>query len=133
MSKFAVYTDDSGIIPQSLLPSTANSIILSHLTADSELRPNEGFVADGAGSRVFSLPVAPPPIGTTFSVYGGDAAGWRITQNAGEVIVFGEKTTPTGVGGYLESTDSKDHVELIYIGSGQYRVRNAMGTLSGLA
>jgi len=38
---------------------------------------------------------------------------WRIAQNASQKIHFGNITTTTGVGGYLENTHARDSVEIV--------------------
>ena len=38
---------------------------------------------------------------------------WRIAQNAGQIIHFGNQDTTTGIGGYLDSTNQYDAIQLL--------------------
>lgn len=74
---------------------------------------SHGYIANGAGTVVFTLP-ANSVVGDLIRVTGmNNATGWRIAQNAGQTIHFGASNTTTGVGGYLESTAIYDAVEIV--------------------
>jgi hypothetical protein len=75
---------------------------------------NNGYITNNAGLVTCTLP-ASAAIGDTVIVQGKGAGGWRIAQNAGQTINFGSSPTTTGVGGYLESTNDFDSIELICI------------------
>jgi hypothetical protein len=59
------------------------------------------------------------------------AGGWRIAQNASEVIHFGKTDTTTGTGGYLESTLARDSVELICcVTDNEWNVVSSIGNIT---
>lgn len=76
---------------------------------------DSGFIANRAGLVTITLPTT-AAIGSIMRVTGiNTAVGWRIAQNAGETIYFGTSATTTGVGGYLESTEIRDSVEIVCV------------------
>jgi hypothetical protein len=75
---------------------------------------DSGYIANNAGLVTLTLP-STAAIGDTIIVQGKGAGGWRIAQNAGQTINFGASPTTTGAGGYLESTNQFDSVELLCI------------------
>jgi hypothetical protein len=48
-------------------------------------------------------------------VQGKGAGGWKIAQNAGQTIHFGNVDTTTGATGYLASTNRYDSIQLLCI------------------
>jgi len=52
-------------------------------------------------------------LGSILEVVGKGAGGWRIAQNAGETIHFGNINTTAGTGGYLQSTLTYDAIRLV--------------------
>ena len=74
---------------------------------------NNGYVANNASQVTITLPDT-AAFGSVVKVMGKGAGGWKIAQNAGETIRWNESTvTTTGTGGYLESTDDHDAIELV--------------------
>ena len=74
--------------------------------------PNNGYVSDSGATIVFTLP-ATANFGDVLRVVGKGAGGWTITQNAGQIIIFGVDSTTVGVGGSLASTVQSDCIELL--------------------
>lgn len=73
---------------------------------------NNGYLADNAGLVTLTL----PSTATQFSVIavaGIGAGGWTIAQNANQKIIFGNKTSTTGVGGSIASTNANDCVYML--------------------
>lgn len=75
---------------------------------------DNGYIANNAGLVTLTLPTT-AAVGSIVRVVGKGAGGWRIAQNASEIIHFGASDTTTGVGGYLEFTQQYDAVELVCI------------------
>lgn len=74
-------------------------------TTGISLVANTGHVAayTGIGTLNYTLPLTASP-GDTFIIIGGSINGWRINQNAGQLIHVGDYATTAGVGGFLAST-----------------------------
>jgi hypothetical protein len=51
--------------------------------------------------------------GATMRIAGLSSSGWKLTQNASQLIHFGTATTTTGTAGYLASTQACDSIELV--------------------
>jgi hypothetical protein len=73
-------------------------------------------------------------VGKTFAVQGKGAGGWRISQAVGQQIHFGEVSSTSGTGGYIESTSPSLQyaaVELICITADTiFAVRNSSGVIN---
>jgi len=89
-------------------------IIWNEVTGTSQAAAvNNGYVANNASQVTITLPDT-AAFGSVVKVMGKGAGGWKIAQNAGETIRWDESTvTTTGTGGYLESTDDHDAIELV--------------------
>jgi len=78
--------------------------------AAQALVSQNGYIANNPVQTIFTLPVL-AAIGDTFAVTGMNTnLGWRVSQNGGQTIYFGEVATTPGAGGYLESTRIRDTV-----------------------
>ena len=75
---------------------------------------NNGYITNNAALVTATLP-ATAAVGDVVRVAGKGAGGWRVAQNAGQTIHFGNQDTTTGAGGYLEFTNRYDSVELLCI------------------
>lgn len=73
-----------------------------------------GYITNNAGLVTVTLPTT-AAVGSIVRVAGKGAGGWKVAQNASEVIHFGNVDTTTGTGGSLASTDTNDAVELLCI------------------
>lgn len=91
---------------------------------------NWGYVANNASQVALNLPVK-ADFGKRIIVSGKGAGGWKITQNAGQKIVFGSEETTEGTGGYLESTTQYDEVELIcHEANNVWIVKSSIGNIN---
>lgn len=72
---------------------------------------NNGYVSNNAGLVTLTLPVS-AAFGSTISVVGLGAGGWKIAQNASQLIHLGNSVTTTGTGGSLASSDRYDSITL---------------------
>lgn len=75
---------------------------------------NTGFIPNNASLVTLTLPAA-CIIGDSFQIQGKGAGLWRLAQNAGQTIHFGNVSTTTGVGGYIEATHRYDSFEVVCI------------------
>lgn len=91
---------------------------------------DKGYIANNASLVTLTLP-AIADIGSVVSVSGKGSGGWRIAQNAGQSIYYGNTTSTTGVGGYLESTHERDTVELLCVTANtEWQVQDNQGILN---
>ena len=75
---------------------------------------NNGYITNNAALVTVTLPNT-AAVGSIVRIAGKGAGGWRVAQNASEIIHFGNVDTTTGTGGRLDSTDTNDAVELLCI------------------
>lgn len=76
--------------------------------------PNRTYVANNASQVVLTLPDT-APVGSRIKVIGKGAGGWKIAQNASELIRYRGLATTTGTGGYIQSLNDEDVVELVCV------------------
>ena len=75
---------------------------------------NNGYITNNPALVTLTLPTT-AALGTTLSIAGKGAGGWKIAQNAGQEIFFGTIATTIGATGYLQSTQQFDSIELLCI------------------
>lgn len=75
---------------------------------------NNGYITNNAGLVTVTIPTT-AAVGSIVEVAGKSAGGWKVAQNASEIIHFGSVDTTTGTGGSLASTNRYDSVRLICI------------------
>jgi hypothetical protein len=71
-----------------------------------------GYVPNNIAQVSLNLPTT-AVFGDIIRIVGKGSGGFRITQNAGQVIVFGMLSTTLGITGYLESNDRRDSVIIL--------------------
>lgn len=91
---------------------------------------NTGYIANNASRVVFTLPNT-ASVGDVVRVSGKGAGGWRIGQNTGEIIHFGDLDTTTGTGGYVESSQVRDAIELVcVVQNTEWNVISSVGNIT---
>ena len=92
---------------------------------------NNGYFANNSGLVTITLP-ATSAVGSEIEVVGiNNATGWKIAQNAGNQIFFGNQSTTSGVTGFLSSTATYDTVRLIcFTANANWVVVSTMGNIT---
>jgi hypothetical protein len=91
---------------------------------------NNGYIANNASLVTVTLP-STAAIGQTVSVAGAGAGGWKLAQNASQLVHFGTSVTTTGTGGSLASVNQYDAVEVVCIvANTTWTVINSQGNLT---
>jgi hypothetical protein len=95
--------------------ASTNGIAWTEVTGTSQaMAVDSGYIANNAGLVTLTLP-ATAVVGDRVRIAGKGAGGWRCGQNAGQTINFGNTATTAGVGGYIDSTNQYDALELLCI------------------
>lgn len=81
-------------------------------TTTRALAVGEGVIANNAAQVVITLP-ATAAVGSTFSITGIGAGGWKLAQNAGQTVYYGVAASTTGAAGYVESTHIRDSITFV--------------------
>ena len=90
---------------------------------------DNGYIANNAALVTLTLPDT-AALGSVIKVVGKGAGGWRIAQNASEVIHFLGQDTTTGVGGRLDSNNQYSAVELLCtVADTEWTVLTASGNI----
>ncbi len=92
---------------------------------------NNGYIANNAGVVTITLP-ATSAVGDIVRVTGiNNATGWKVAQNSGNQIFFGTTSTTAGTGGSLQSTQTRDAVELVCTStSANWQVISSIGNIT---
>lgn len=110
-----VQLDGDGKLPAvdgSRLTGIISDLSWNTITADTNAAPDNGYVADSPSLVTLTLP-ATIAKNKTVRMVGKGTGGWKIAQNANQVIHFAGYDTTTGTGGNIASTDKSDSVELL--------------------
>jgi hypothetical protein len=73
---------------------------------------DNSYITNNASLVTITLPSS-MALGEKIRVIGKGAGGWKIAQNAGQVIYFGSSATTSGTGGSLASNNQRDVVEIM--------------------
>lgn len=93
--------------------SNFGSFTWNNVTSTTQvMSSNNGYIANNSSQVIFTLPTV-AAIGTRISVVGNGSGGWKIAQNASQILHVGSSASTTGVTGYIESTNRYDSVDLI--------------------
>lgn len=122
-------TNGSGSI--SIAASGPGSFVWTAITSTSQtMVSNNGYIANAGTLLTFTLP-ATAAVGDLFEVGGLGAGGWKIAQNASQLIHFGNVTTTTGTGGSLASTNQYDSLRFICVVTNTtFLVLSSMGNIT---
>lgn len=93
---------------------------------------NTGYLADNAGLVTLTLPATAVQF-SLIRIAGIGAGGWTVAQAANQKIIFGSKTSTTGVTGSIASTNANDCVELLATVGGAsttWTVLSAVGNIT---
>jgi hypothetical protein len=82
------------------------------VTGPTGMAVNSGYVANNSSLVILTLP-AVAVFGARVRVVGKGAGGWKIAQNAGQTVHFGDKQTTVGAAGFLASQNTFDAIELL--------------------
>lgn len=94
------------------ISSPDSGITWNNVTGTSaSMAVNNGYVSSNASQVQLTLPVT-AAIGDCVSIRGSFAGGWKIVQNASQIIHVGSVASTTGVGGAVESANRYDCVDL---------------------
>lgn len=95
------------------LSGTGSGIGWNEITGASQtMAPDQGYVTNNAGLVTLTLPTV-AAFGTVINIVGKGAGGWRIAQGAGQQVQVGSIASTVGAGGYVESTNQYDSIELL--------------------
>lgn len=88
-------------------------------TSTQALTSTGGYVClNGSTQIVFTLPTtASATVGDNILIKGFSSGGWRINQNASQIIWFIDSSTTAGTGGNIVSNNRYDTISLTFLGT----------------
>lgn len=94
------------------------------------LAVNNNYIANNAGLITMTLP-ATATVGDTIKIVGKGAGKFRVAQNAGQKIEYGQQTTTTGITGRIDAEDAKDTIEIVCTETDvEFTMVNSIGNLT---
>lgn len=100
-----VSANTSLTLPSSGTLATTQGLPLTVVSGTSQAASvNNSYVSNNAGLCTITLP-STAAVGDTIQVGGLGAGGWKVSQNAGQLIHLGSSVTTTGTGGSLASSN----------------------------
>lgn len=91
---------------------------------------NNAYITNNASLVTVTIPSS-AAVGDRVIVTGQGAGGFRIAQNASQVIHFGVMDTTTGTSGRLDSTSQYDHIDLVCITTNtDWKVIGSIGNIT---
>ena len=94
--------------------------------------PNNGYISSNPALTTMTLPTTCPQ-GAVLAIAGVGAGGWKLAQNAGQTIHFGDVDSTTGAAGFLSSNNKYDYIELLcVIANTDFIVKASVGNINVL-
>ena len=111
-------------------PTGAVEITWNNVTGTTQAAAvNSGYVANNAGLVTITLP-ATAAVGQGVAISGSGAGGWKLAQNASQLINFLAAVTTTGTGGYIASATRYDCIVVrCIVADTTWVVEQAVGNL----
>ena len=121
-------TGNSGQLFDELQAGAFNADVVT--TTTQQAPANASYIANNAGLVTVTLP-ATASVGSRVRVIGLGAGGWRVAQNANQLVHKSGTATTTGTGGSLSSSNRYNAVELVcVVANTEWDVVSSEGTLT---
>ena len=96
-----------------LAPEYGGAMAWSTITGATAGEVGHGYICDHAVTRVVVTLPAVSVVGNVIRITGIGIAGWQLSQNALQQVFMDSSSTTIGVGGSLQSTATRDSIELV--------------------
>jgi hypothetical protein len=84
-------------------------------TTDATITTDNAYINNkGAVQAVYTLPLT-AAVGTKFQVVGYTSGGWKIAQNAGQVVHYDALSTTAGAAGFVASASQYSSIEAVCV------------------
>ncbi len=84
------------------------------VAVNTNMSGSQNYFTTGGAALNLVLPIV-IAAGEEIKVKGFGSASWRVVQNAGQSIYFGNQVTTVGVGGFIESQNANDDITLLCV------------------
>lgn len=130
-SGYVLTANGAGTAPTFQAPGGGGGLTWSVITADQTAVVDNGYICNKAGLLTLTLP-ASSAVGKVIRVSGmNTATGWKIAQNANQIIHFNSTDTTTGASGYLASSAIRDAVEIVCcVANLEWNVVSSVGNIT---
>jgi hypothetical protein len=107
-AQVALTTGVSGILPN----ANGGELKWNNVTGTTQTAVvNQGYTTNNASLVTVTLP-ASATVGARVAITGSGAGGWRLAQNASQLVYWLANATTTGTGGRVDSAAVNDAVEV---------------------
>lgn len=120
-----------GLITAAANGTSGSSFAWTEVTGTTQSAAvNNGYIASNAGLVTVTLP-ASCTVGDTVQISGKGAGGWKLAQNASQVVHFSSSDSTTGTGGFLASTNRRDSIEALCVTANtDYNIIKSVGNIT---
>lgn len=110
--------------------SSSGRLPYTEITGTSQtLAPDNAYGTNNAALVTCTLPTT-AAIGTVIELTGIGAGGWRVAQNANQIIHFGNLSSTTGITGSISSLHRRDTIQLkCVVTNTEWNVCSSIGNL----
>jgi hypothetical protein len=123
-------SNGAGAAPTFQVNAGGGGMTWSAVADDGNLSINTGTIANKGTLLTITLPTT-AAVGSVIRISGMGAGGWKLAQNASEIIHFGNTDTTTGTDGYLASSHIRDAVELVCcVADTEWNVVSSIGNIT---
>ena len=92
-----------------------SSFTWTEVTGTSQsMSGDNGYIASNSALVTFTLPTT-IVLGKPMRISGKGSGGWKLAQNASQIVHFGTVDTTSGTGGSLQSSNRYDCIEILCI------------------
>lgn len=120
----------SGSGDQIVINNTIGVTWVDLTSASVTMAANTGYVIDNGSNLVTLTLPSTAAFGTIYAIAGYSSGGWKLGQEAGQIIHYGSHVTTSGTAGYLEFTNEYDSIELIcVVANTTFVVRSSIGNI----
>lgn len=91
---------------------------------------NTQYISNSSSLVVLTLPIS-CAMGSEFQIVGQGTGGWKVAQNSGQQISFGNIATTSGTSGYISSNNSGDCIRIVCtVANTTFMAYNSIGDIT---
>ena len=127
---YVLTANGAATAPTFQAPAAGGMTWAANANASITLAVSTGYILTYGSLQTCTLP-ASAAVGSIIGIVGQGAGLWKIAQNASQYINFAGSVTTTGTGGYLQSNNANDCIELICVVTNNgWTVRSSMNNIT---
>lgn len=106
--------------------ASADDVVWESISGSIVMQPRRGYICNGVSLQILTLPVS-ANTGDRIYVSGQGSGLFRIAQNSGQQIRFGDRVTSLGLSGRIDAIATGDALTLLCVSSSLWAVLSPNG------